>query len=117
MSNILPSSSFSELLFLFVGWRKRQRVVGNSMAPLLKQGDEVLLDPHAYRKHHPEIGEIVVARHPHSADFKIVKRVAFVDEDGGCFLVGDNRAASEDSRKFGVVSAEHLLGRVTSRFG
>ncbi len=117
MSNLLPNSSFSELLFLFVGRRKRQRVVGNSMAPLLKQGDEVLTDPRAYRKTDPQVGEIVVAWHPRSADLKIVKRVAFVDADGSCFLVGDNRLESEDSRKFGIVAADKILARVTSRFG
>ncbi len=117
MSNLLPNSSFSELLFLFVGWRKRQRVVGNSMAPLLKQGDEVLLDPRAYHGHLPKVDEIVVAWHPNSADLKIVKRVAFVDEDGCCFLVGDNRQESEDSRTFGLIPTDRILGRVTSRFG
>lgn len=117
MTKLLPNSNFSELLFLFFGWRKRQRVVGNSMAPLLKQGDEVLINPRAYRRNRPKIGDIVIAWHPRVADLKIVKRVAWVDEDGGCYLVGDNRQESEDSRKFGVILPDKILGRVTSRFG
>jgi nickel-type superoxide dismutase maturation protease len=86
------------------------------MAPLLEPGDEVLVDTHAYRQTPPCPGDIVVARHPYRADLLLIKRVAKVHEDGGCLLEGDNPSESTDSRAFGALPAERILGRVTSRF-
>lgn len=86
------------------------------MFPLLKPGEEILVDTRAYRHRLPEIGELVVAKHPHRQDLRIIKRVAFVDENGDCFLVGENREQSSDSRSFGFVSSQRIIGRVTSRF-
>lgn len=89
------------------------------MVPLLQPGDEVLVDLRAYSQKRPRSGDVVVARHPHQVDLKIIKRVTDVVEDGRFYLQGDNPdpAASSDSRSFGLVSLEYILGRVTSRFG
>ena len=86
------------------------------MAPLLEPGEEVLVDPRAYRRTPPRPGDIVVARHPYRTDLLLVKRVANVLEDGTCVLEGDNRSESTDSRAFGSLPPERILGRVTSRF-
>ncbi len=86
------------------------------MFPLLKPGEEVLVDIRAYHHSLPEIGDLVVAKHPHRLDLKIIKQVAFVDENGDCFLVGKNREESSDSRSFGFVSSQQIIGRVTSKF-
>ncbi len=86
------------------------------MVPILKPGDEVLADPFAYRRSHPQPGDIVIARHPLRSDVYLIKRVSAVLDDGRCHLDGDNPAESTDSRAFGMVAAEHLRGRVTSRF-
>jgi len=87
------------------------------MVPLLNPGDEILIDPRAFRHTPPRLGDIVVARHPFRTDLTLVKRVAAVREDGQCRLEGDNPSESTDSRSFGFVPAKHILGRVTSRFG
>ncbi len=86
------------------------------MTPLLKPGEEILIDPRAYRHIPPKVGDIVVARHPYQKHLRLVKRVTLVLEDGRCFLKGDNPIESTDSRSFGLVDSQHIIGKVTSRF-
>ncbi|NEP02175.1 MAG: nickel-type superoxide dismutase maturation protease [Symploca sp. SIO2E9] len=112
----LKDSSYWELLLLLLGRRWRFRVKGLSMSPLLKPGDEILVNPGAYRNRLPYPGEMVVARHPYQTKLRLVKRVVLVLEDGCCFLKGENLAESTDSRSFGLVAPEQILGKVTSRF-
>ena len=105
-----------EIFLWLLRLRKRLRVTGASMLPLLQPGDEILFDPRAYVEKRPQIDDIVVAWHPEKSDLKIVKRVVDVREDGRCQLQGDNKRESSDSRHFGLVRPEQLLGRVTGRF-
>jgi nickel-type superoxide dismutase maturation protease len=84
------------------------------MLPVLQAGDQILVNPGAYRHSLPKVGDLVVAQHPEKADLRIVKRVALVFEDS-CFLEGDNPQESTDSRSFGCVPLGLLLGCVTSR--
>ena len=70
------------------------------MLPLLKPGDEVLINPKAYKHSHPADGDIVVAQYPHRPDVRLVKRVTSVTKDGHCTLLGDNPQESTDSRDF-----------------
>lgn len=83
------------------------------MAPTLRDGDVVLVDIRAYDGTSPIDGDIVVARHPHQ-QIDIVKRVEFVDD--GVYLRGDNRheVEAQDSRSFGTIPADGLVGKVTS---
>lgn len=85
------------------------------MQPLLSPGEEVLIDPAAYRHRLPQPGETVVAEHPQRPGFCLIKWVVAV-ETQGCFLQGVNLAASTDSRSFGWVPLEGILGRVICRF-
>ncbi|NJN83665.1 MAG: nickel-type superoxide dismutase maturation protease [Caldilineaceae bacterium] len=93
------------------------RVTGASMLPTLRAGDEVFVDPRAYRHRLPQPGEIVVAWHPYQSDLKLIKRVATITADGDCFLASDNPAEGSDSRAFGAVPSQRLIGKVTSRRG
>ncbi|PIE35338.1 nickel-type superoxide dismutase maturation protease [candidate division KSB3 bacterium] len=108
--------NMKELLLWGVRFRRRFRITGMSMTPLLKPGDEILIDPRAYRRHSPCVGDIVVARHPYRMDVRVIKRVAQVLNNDRYDLQGDNSIASTDSRSFGVVPRQHILGQVTSRF-
>lgn len=110
------SSTIKKLLLLLLKRRKRFRVTGVSMLPLLQPGEEILVNPKAYQFQMPQVGDIVVAQHPHHENLRLIKRVAAVLEDGSCFLQGDNATLSTDSRSFGIVAPEQILGRVTSRF-
>ncbi len=109
----MQESNLKELLLWILRLRRRYRVTGASMFPLLRAGDEVLADAGAYRQQPPTVGDIVVAQHPAQADLRIIKRVAAVQGDGRYHLKGDNPAASSDS----IVSRNLILGRVTSKFG
>ncbi len=84
------------------------------MFPSLKPGDEVLLDPRAYRRAAPQIGDIVVAPHPSSPELNVIKRIAALNPDGTVNLKGENPFESTD---FHAVPAGTILGKVTSRFG
>ncbi len=86
------------------------------MLPLLKPGDEVLVNPTAYQHAPPRPGDIVVAWHPRQSNLRLVKRVTAVYDDGRYDLTGDNPNESTDSRFFGPVAAGKIVGQVTSRF-
>ncbi len=100
-------------------------VVGPSMEPTLFPGDRVVVDLRALRGRAPRVGDVVVVLGPH--DLAMVKRVApppdpTADpagsgvENGLVWVVGDNAADSVDSRTFGPVPRERLLGVVRWRY-
>jgi signal peptidase I len=106
----------------------RVEVAGESMVPALRPGDWLLMDPTPARW--PRRGTLVVVREPGS-DLVVVKRVAgrpgdrVVRASGPPTLLGATEAwlasdapdAGIDSRRYGPVDAERLLGRVAWRYG
>lgn len=116
MANTLPEANYQELLLLLLRRRKRLKVLGESMLPLLQPGTEILFDPHAYYKSSPIINDVVVAIHPYDSKLTIVKRVTAIDRERKCFLTGDNLVASTDSRHWGTVDFQAIIGKVTSYF-
>ncbi|MCP9957354.1 nickel-type superoxide dismutase maturation protease [Streptomyces sudanensis] len=87
-------------------------VTGPSMVPTLHHGDRLLVHYGAP----PCPGAVVVLRHPLQQDLLIVKRLV-ERRAGGWWVLGDNRAAEAvDSRVFGTVPAELVLGRVRARY-
>ena len=111
----LPRLSWKELLQLFIGQRARFQVTGRSMLPLLQPGDEVIVNRKAYQDQPPEPGDVALAWHPYQPTQKIIKLVAAVESDR-CLLIGQNSAESTDSRSFGWVSRDLLIGKVTCQF-
>ena len=93
-------------------------ISGPSMAPVLLDGDVVLVDRWTYQHRNPRIGEIVLLQDPALSRDALVKRVSrFPGETGrSVWLLGDNADASLDSRTFGAVSPERLSGRVFYRY-
>jgi nickel-type superoxide dismutase maturation protease len=85
------------------------------MVPLLQPGDEVLINPTAYRHRRPQSGDLVVAQHPQRPHISLIKWVVYGDERG-YFLKGINTIASTDSRHFGWVPRPKILGQVVCRF-
>lgn len=89
----------------------RFRVSDRSMEPGLSPGDYVLVNRWAYALARPEPGDLVVLRDPIATDRFLVKRVADVTATG-VVVVGDNEASSRDSRAFGPVTHEAIVGKV-----
>ena len=107
----LPEANWKERLLYFLGRRRGALVEGNSMLPVLKDGDAVLINPKAKVK----TGDIVFANHPFKKSVKILKRVKNFTEKGDLYLVGDNPQESTDSRTFGAVPLKYLIGKATCR--
>jgi signal peptidase I len=100
-------------------------VTGQSMAPTLKSGQLVLID-RAYDRSQPITSGDVVALTVE--DQVIVKRVRSVADygrpgfastapPGTVFVLGDASQISWDSRDFGPVPTDRILGRVIGWFG
>jgi len=89
------------------------RVKGRSMEPLCKEGDFVLLDGLSYLVFRPKAGDIVVLRHPNE-DRLILKYIMEEEvKDGHSFywVEGLNKEGSSDSRSFGWIPREMILGK------
>ena len=87
------------------------------MLPLLKSGDKVLVNLTAYKHTSPHIGDIIVAKHPYQINVYLIKQIKTVLDDGRCYIVGTNEdiLASTDSRAFGPIAQDRILGQVSSR--
>jgi nickel-type superoxide dismutase maturation protease len=110
--DLLPQADWFEKTAWFLGWREVWSIEGDSMYPTLRNGDQVLICPYDEIR----VGDIVLANHPFKASIKIIKRVAQVQDDGRLFLVGDDAMESQDSRSFGGIKRNDILGRATCRF-
>jgi len=104
----------------------RVAVAEESMAPTLAAGDWLLLDPTSARW--PRRGSVVVFHEPESG-LLAIKRVAAGPGDhirisagilhlgpDQAWLLGDNSASSIDSRHYGPVELEALVGRAWFRY-
>ena len=86
----------------------RFTVNGNSMVPVLRPGQDVLSFNWAYLGRKPKRGDIVVVK---VGSKEMVKRVDKV-YDRTVYLQGDNLGDSTDSRDFGPVSINNIVGKV-----
>ncbi len=85
------------------------------MLPEYAEGDQVLVNPHAWKQRKPEPGDVALLEHPRQPEFYIIKRISHVDAEGRYFVLGDNPTLSTDSREFGAVDSRLLLGKVTGK--
>lgn len=82
------------------------------MAPTLRAGDWLLVDPDAYADRAPLPRDLVLVPDPRHVSRVLVKRVEAVSEDEALlFVTGDAAAASTDSRTFGPVDAATVRGK------
>jgi len=83
------------------------------MEPALREGDWVLVLP---RRGAPRAGDVVLVRDPREHARLLLKRVAEVTPEG-VVVAGDHVEHSTDSRVFGPVPFDLVLGRAAFRYG
>ena len=88
---------------------KRYKVFGDSMLPILKNGQQVIVEKFSYLFFNPKINDIVILKNPDNIN--IIKRIT-KKEGNSYFVEGDNAKESADSRKFGFIQKKEILGKV-----
>ena len=83
---------------------KLRRVVGDSMLPTFRAGQLIALA----RISSPHVGDVVMIRHD---GLEKLKRIARID-GVRVYVLGDNPDASTDSRQFGWIGVESIIGKV-----
>ena len=114
----IPPCRFIDLFLLLTSSRSRFRVTGVSMSPSLKDGEEIIAQIKAY---HLQVNNVVVLYHPLRSNLIILKRIKQImvdadEEKKKYFVQGDNLSASTDSRHFGWVNEDLIIGKVICRF-
>ena len=89
----------------------RVAIAGESMAPTLREGQWWV----ARRTTVCRPGDIVVIDHP-AYDGLLAAKRAIRRENGGWWVEGDNPDRSRDSRHFGPVPDERIVGRLVMRY-
>ena len=93
----------------------RYRVAGESMTPSVSPEERVVVNKTAYRSAQPRAGDLVVVRDPRRPGRLLLKRIGG-PADGGWLVLGDNPDASTDSRAFGPVARDQIVGKVWFRY-
>jgi signal peptidase I len=86
------------------------RVFDHSMQPFCQEGDFVVTQTMSYPL---QVGHVVVFKHP-LEDVLLLKRIQWIKEDQGklfYWVQGDNQRDSRDSRSFGWIEKESILGK------
>ena len=78
------------------------------MLPTLKEGQDILVFNWAYFFNKPKVGDIVVVK---VNGKEMIKRIQKYD-GRHIFVTGDNKNDSLDSRKFGAIKKEQIIGKV-----
>lgn len=91
---------------------RRFIVTDTSMRPALEPNDRVLVSSWVPIK----LGDVVVFRHPAAPSSYAIKRVAAYESNGSLRVLGDNVNVSSDSRHFGPIAPEWVIGRAVYRY-
>jgi hypothetical protein len=83
------------------------------MEPGLRDGDWLLVDPLAFARRAPQVGDLVLARDPRARDRLLVKRVRSMSADGPLTIGGDHRAHEEETIP---IDAADVVGRPWFRY-
>ncbi len=131
LTNFLAAGmfSFTAVTGLFLGFSYKDSWLGvhlyfvpsMSMYPTLKPGQFILVDTWAYNEKSINLGDIVVFKQTETVTKEqatwLVKRIANwpqgqLQHNGLFYLLGDNSGASHDSRRFGGIKQENIVGKV-----
>ncbi len=94
----------------------RYRVEGESMTPAVTRGSRVLVSRASYWFSDPRPGDVVVVRDPRERERLLLKRIESGPAGEGYRVLGDNPDARTDSRVFGAVPRDLILGKVLLQY-
>ena len=86
------------------------------MEPVFKDGDQVVINRLTYVFSRPKPEDIVTIQHPHDRRKILLKKIEKLNSDNTYFVVGENKSDSEDSRFFGKINKEGILGKFWFRY-
>lgn len=86
----------------------RITVVGHSMEPTIASGQSVIVSGVLYLFKRPKIGDIVLLKRQEK---KLLKRIIEI-KDKKYFVAGDNVRDSLDSKKFGWIAKDQIIGKL-----
>ena len=90
----------------------RFKIVDKSMEPEFKEGDFVVASSISYMFRKPKGGDIIILKHPENKKMILIKKIEQDLENGKYMVIGNNKELSTDSRKFGPVDREDIIGEV-----
>jgi len=89
-------------------------VSGKSMEPKFYNGDKLFVSSSFYRFVGPKVGDAVVVKDPRDGRL-VLKRIESA-EGGEYYVRGDNVEWSTDSREFGAILRDGIVGKVVFRY-
>jgi len=85
------------------------RVTGKSLSPAIQEGDYVLVGTSSF--FFPiQVGDKVIFDHPQHG--RLIKTVSSLDKGKDQLFVSGSHPLSVDSRDFGLISVESVIGKV-----
>lgn len=99
-------------------------VSGNSMVPNFKNGDYLIIDEVSYKLSQPQRDDVIVFRYPKNPSQFFIKRIAGLPGEtingltlakNEYYVLGDNTISSSDSRYWGPVKSNLIIGRAILR--
>lgn len=88
------------------------------MYPTLEKGDVIVISKLGYKIfgiHYkdPAPEDIIAFNHNNEL---LIKRIDKIDDTEGIFVLGDNSLNSTDSREFGFINQDSIVGKAIIRF-
>ena len=108
---LLKEATLGTFFSLIIGYRRHLRVVGSSMEKTLYEGDLIIYKRVNQKRIDLEIGNIVVSKHPKIKNKLIIKRIHGIYKNG-IDLRGDNSSLTTDSRHWGLIRTDLIIGKV-----
>ena len=113
--SLLQKPDLFTLFSLIIGYRQHLRVVGDSMKDIISDGDLIIYKKINLKNIDLEVGDIVVASHPKIKNKLIIKRIYRIYQNK-FDLRGDNFLFSNDSREWGLIQLDLIIGKVEKIF-
>jgi signal peptidase I len=88
---------------------KLLKIEGDSLTPIFEHGDFVVVSKIPFLFHSPSPGDVIAFHQPGYG--LLIKRIQSVDPAGELYVTG-SQPESVDSRVFGAVKQEHMIGKV-----